>query len=53
MTYKMILIAAFAAAFAWGFAALVDHSDRIVRPENARVACTDWPGDSCSRPSLR
>lgn len=53
MTYKMILIAAAAAIFAWGFSTLVEHDERTIRPDNARLACTDWPGDGCSRPPVR
>jgi len=51
MTYKMIFIVAAAAAFAWGFSTLVEYRDHSVRPEGARIACSDWPGDGCSRPS--
>ena len=53
MTYKMIFIAAAAAIFAWGFSAMVEHRDRTMRPENARLACSDWPGDGCSRTNSR
>lgn len=53
MTYKMILIAVAAAAFAWGFSTLVEYGDRTVRPENARLACSDWSGDGCPRSASR
>ncbi|MBE0691802.1 MAG: hypothetical protein IH590_01720 [Aquamicrobium sp.] len=53
MAYRLFFIVAAFAAFAWGFAALVEHSGRTVRPDNARLACTDWPGDGCTRQSIR
>lgn len=49
MKTKLILIALVAAAFGWGFSALVEHADQTIRPENARVACADWSGDGCVR----
>lgn len=53
MTTKLILIVLAAAAFGWGFSALVQHSDRAIRPENARLACQDWTADGCASPSRR
>lgn len=50
MKYRLILIAVVAAAFAWGFSALVEHDGRITRPEATRLACSDWPGGGCARP---
>jgi hypothetical protein len=49
MTLKIILIAVSAAAFGWGFAALVEHTDKTIRPENPPVACADRAGEGCAR----
>ena len=53
MTYRLILITVAVAAFAWGFSALVEHDGRTIRVDNARLACSDWPGDGCARPGVR
>ena len=49
MTFKIILIALTAAAFGWGFSALVEHADQTIRPDNPPVACTDRAGEGCAR----
>lgn len=54
MTYKMFLIAAAAAAFAWSFSSLVQYREgRPVSQDNAYVACSGWPGDGCARTNIR
>ena len=50
MKYRLILIAVAAAAFAWGFSALVEHDERTIRPEATRLACSDRTGGGCARP---
>ncbi len=52
MTYRMISIVAAAAAFALLFSALVKQSDRVIRPEGAKVACQETAG-GCARAFLR
>lgn len=47
MTTKLILIVFAAAAFGWGFSALVEHADQTVRPDNPRVACNEWSSEGC------
>lgn len=49
MTFRLTIIALGAAAFAWGFSALVQQTDVTMRTDSTRLACQDWAGNSCAR----
>lgn len=53
MVLKLLTIVVCAAAFGWGFSALVRHSEQAIGPEGQRVACEQWAGEECSRQFLR
>jgi hypothetical protein len=52
MTFRITLIVAMVAAFAWAFSRLATQPDRMPPPESQRVACQDT-GGACSRPVVR
>lgn len=53
MTRRLILIILAVAVFGWGFASLVRHSDRTIRPEATRSVCQEWGGNGCIRTAER
>lgn len=53
MKLKLLLIVLAAAAFGWGFSTLVERTDQTIRPQNAKLACQDWAGNGCARPTGR
>lgn len=53
MAFRLVLVVAGVAMFAWSFSALVEFEDGTIRPENAQVACRGLGGDGCTRPAAR
>lgn len=48
MKIRLIVIMLAAAAFAWGFAALVERSDPMMRLDDPGFACDEWAGEGCN-----
>lgn len=49
MKFRLTIVALAAAAFAWGFSALVHQTDTTMRTDSTRLSCQDWAGNSCAR----
>lgn len=48
MKIRLVVIIFAVAAFAWGFAALVERSDTTIRVNDPGFACDDWSGEDCN-----